>query len=382
MRKIKFVGSLPPSVTAEGPLNAMDWALSASGWYQGHADLTGVPCDLDTRWIINHLNALAARPAFRTLRSGDSRDYAHMPIYRIARGHTLTADDVSMNRVATLKGVIDAYRELREEHRRAPIRKNLGPMPPLQISLPCPLDLALFTFVGKLQARHPIRALRGAYLALRHLKKFGRAMAVEVGDVNAYAAQHDVALVWQLEAPSVLYAMNLVPRFLQAGVAHVLAELIASTLARIWDFGMELHLCDGDLGHKAITQGTPEQMVTFLERLGPLLDHHGVDRPPVHLPFACGDQPARTDAEWYAPLARLDEDWTIYAGVVDEHNGKASYIALRHVETQSRRVAAAVATACGLGRRSYSDAMDAVEGCVAIIGIDRPDSVKDSEERK
>jgi hypothetical protein len=123
-------------------------------------------------------------------------------------------------------------------------------------------------------------------------------------------------------------------------------------------------------------------MVTFLNRLGPLLDHHGVDRPPVHLPFACGDEPARTDVEFYAPLARLQPEWTIYAGVVDEHDPKASRIALHHVETQSGRVATAVATACGLGRRSVADAEDAIEGCVAIADVDRPGDVKATEEMK
>lgn len=383
MRKIHFVGSLPPRITADGPYSAMDWALVTSGWYLGHVDLTGVPCDLDTRWIINYLNALAARPAFRTKRSGDSSDYDTMPLYRVARGHTLTADDVSMNRVATLKNVIDEYRQLRSDHANLPNRSTVGPMPPLRISLPNPLDLALFVFCGKVDlGRHALRTLRGAYLAIKHLKKFARALAVEVGDVNAYAAERDVAVVWQLEAPSVLYAMNLVPRFLQAGVAHILAELTASVLARVWDFDMELHLCDGDLGHKAITCGSPEQMVTFLERLGPLLDHHGVQRPPVHLPFACGDQPPRTDAEWYAPLARLDKEWVIYAGVVDEHDTRANRIALHHVEQQSGRVAAAVATACGLGRRTVADAEDAIEACFALAEVDRPDGVQDSEEAK
>jgi hypothetical protein len=383
MRKIHFVGSLPPSVTEEGPLLVMEWALHTSGWFQGHADLTGVPCDLDPRWIIDYLDGLADRAAFRPLRKGNSSDYDHMPLYRIARGHTIGTFDVATRRTGELRDVVDAYLELRKTHERAPMRSSLGPMPPLRISLPSPLDLALFVFCGKVDLlRHPLRSLRGTWLAMRYLKLFGRAMAAEVTDVNAYAARNDAAIVWQLEAPSVLYVMNLVPRFLQAGVAHLLAELHASVLARLWDFDMELHLCHGDLGHKAITHGTAEQMVTFLNRLGPLLDQHSVDRPPVHLPFACGDEPAPTNVEFYAPLAQLDEDWVIYAGVVDEHDPKASRIALHHVETQSGRVAAAVAPACGLGRRTLADAEDAVEGCVAIVDVDRPEGVKATEEAK
>jgi hypothetical protein len=389
MRKIHHPGSLPPEVTERGPYLAMDWTLATSGWYQGHADLTGVPCDLDPRWIIDYLDRLASTeypepvPALRVLRTGDSHDYDSMPILR--PGHKRIMNDAvfTMNRAHELKGVINAYLNLRKNHERSPKRSAPGPVPPLRISLPSPLDLALFVFCGKVDfKRHPVRTARGAWLALKNLRHFTRAMTAEVIEVNLYAAKNDVALLWQLEAPSVLYAMNLAPRPLQGYVASALAELTASVFARTWDFDMELHLCNGDLGHKAITQGTPAQMVTFLNRLGPLLDHHGVDRPPVHLPFAYGDQPPPIEAAYYAPLADLTGEWTIYAGVVDEHNPRASRIALHHVETVTGRVVGAVAPACGLGRRSLTDAEDAIEGCVAIVDVDRPDGVQDSEESK
>jgi hypothetical protein len=383
MRKIHHVGSLPTEVTERGPYLAMDWALGVSGWYAGHADLTGVPCDLDPRWIIDYLDNLEHQPALRLLRTGDSRDYDHMPIYRPGPKRIMNDAVFRMHRIGLLKDVINAYRQLRENHQQHPNRSALGPMPPLRISLPCPIDLALFVFCGKADfRRHAIRTLRGSWLALRNLRHFVKAMVDEVAEINRYAVQQDVTVVWQLEAPSVLYAMNLVPRFLQRYVATVFAELFAGWLARLWDFDLELHLCHGDLGHKAITRGTPLQMVMFLDRLGQLLDQRGVDRPPVHLPFARGDEPARTDAEFYAPLADLDADWTIYAGVVDEHDPRASRIALHHVETQSGRVASAVGPACGLGRRSVADAVDAIEGCVALADVDRPDGVKDSEEQK
>lgn len=385
MRKIHLPGSLPPSVTEEGPLLGMEWALHTSGWYSGHADLTGVPFDLDPRWIIDYLDGLAERPCFRTLRSGDSSDYDRMPIYRVRKGYVINSPGaVALDRTDQLKAVIDAYVELRKTHERAPKRSSLGPMPPLRISLPSPLDLALFVFCGKVDLkRHPIRTARGAWLAVKHLKKFARAMADEVTEITRYATREDAAITWQLEAPSVLYVINLFPRPLQRYAATILAELISGMLFRIWgSFDLELHLCHGDLGHKALTQGTPEQMVLFLNRLGPLLDHAGIDRPPVHLPFAYGDQPAPVDAAYYAPLAELTGEWTIYAGVVDEHDAEASWKALHHVEQATGRTVAAVAPACGLGRRNVPDAEDAIEGCVALVGVDRAEGVKDSEEAK
>jgi hypothetical protein len=390
MRKIHHVGSLPPEITERGPYLAMDWALATSGWYRGHADLTGVPCDLDPHWIVDYLDRLASEefpipvPALRVLRKGDSHDYDHTPLLRPGRKRIMNDAVFSMERVEALKAVIDDYRQLRENHRQAPHRHSLGPMPPLRISLPSPLDLALIVFCGKVDLkRHAARTARGIWLAVKHFKKFGRAMVNEVTEITRYAFHNDVAIVWQLEAPSVLYAMNLVPRPLQRYVATIFAEITSGTLFRIWDnLGVELHLCSGDLGHKALTQGTPAQMVLFLNRLGPLLDHAGIDRPAVHLPFAYGDQPAPTDAAYYTPLAELTGEWTIYAGVVDEHDAEASWKALHHVEQATGRTVAAVAPACGLGRRSVADAEDAIEGCVALLDVDRAEGVKDSEEEK
>lgn len=388
MRKIHFVGSVPPEITRSGPWHAMDWTLFACGWYQGHADLTGVPCDIDPRWIIDYLDRLASTeypepvPALRVLRAGDSHDYDSMPILRPGRKRIMNDAVFSMQRTGKLKAVIDDYLSLRKaiESGTNPLHP---PLPPLRLSLPSPLDLALFVFCGKADLRHHLaRTTRGAWLALKNLRHFIRAMVREVAEINAYAAHRDVTLLWQLEAPSVLYAMNLVPRFLQRPVASVLAELTASAIGRVVDFDMELHLCNGDLGHQAITQGTPAQMVLFLNRLAPLLARHGIDLPPVHLPFAAGGEAPPADPAFYAPLGDLAQPWKIYAGVVDEKNPKATRTALFRVESALGRNVEAVATACGLGRRSVDAAEDAVKACAALADVDRAASAQGSEDAK
>lgn len=410
MRKIHYVGSLPDDVTRRGPYLAMDWAIgTARAWPPGSkvndaalggknavAELTGVPCDLDTRWIIDYLDSLAGRHCFRAIRQGGSGDYDTMPIHRVHRGCVLTPREVSMDRLDKLKSVITAYRNLAE---------NVGvELPPLRISLPNPLDLALFVFVGKVDLkRHPIRTLRGSWLALRNLKHFLDAMVTEVREIQRYAdpertaARDQVAdvfdipehmlgsaepsaeatpIVWQFETPGVLYALNLVPRFLRPMLARLLATQVANALGLIWNVRQELHLCYGDLGHKNIA--TPTSAQEMVEFLNPLADQLA-DLPPVHLPFAYGDHAPSTDPGFYEPLEGLSEDWKIYAGVVDENDSQASREALYLVELHSGRTAEAVACACGLGRRDTDAARKAVDAMVMLTNADRADQDEDEE---
>jgi hypothetical protein len=385
MRKLHYVGSLPPEITERGPYLAMDWAIgTARAWppdagvdRASHYELTGVPCDFDTRWIIDYLDELGRRPHFCAIRTGDSADYDHMPIYRIMPGIKLSEHSVRIGRVDALMGAIAAYHNLRDT-------VGAKSLPPLRISLPNPLDLALFTFVGKVDLlRHPIRAMRGAWLALRNLKHYLAAMATEVSEVQRYAdspAFAKVPLVWQFETPAVLYALQLVPRLLRPALARLLAKQVAYALGLIWDVETELHLCDGDLGHKNITTpASAEEMVMFLNPLVGELEHRGIDLPPAHLPFAYGAHAPSVAREFYEALTRLSERWRVYAGVVDENDPKASRIALHLVEAALGRTVDAVACACGLGRRDKDAATKAVEAMLAVAGADRADQAEEAE---
>lgn len=412
MRKIHYVGSLPPAITDRGPYLAMDWAIGvARAWPPGAtargiplssttSELTGVPCDLDTRWIIDYLDDLAGRHCFHAIRTGDSADYDSMPIYRIQRGCLPTDREYGMNRTGKLKSVITAYRNLTD---------NVGTeLPPLRISLPNPLDLALFVFVGKVDLkRHPLRTLRGTWLALRNLKHFVTAMRDEVRAVQRYAdpghtamrdqiaetfevpetllgdarpSKQATPLVWQFETPGVLYALNMVPRFLRPTLTRLLAKQVAKALSRIWQTTTELHLCDGDLGHKNITvTDSSAVMVGFLNALGDELLACGMDLPPVHLPFAYGESAPPVDAAFYEPFVQLEHGWKIYAGVVAEDHPEASRVALFHVESHLGRAVEAVACACGLGRRDEDAARRAVEAMIMLTNADRGGQADDEE---
>jgi hypothetical protein len=372
-RQLHYVGSLPAELTDQGPKAAMAWAISIDEYADEYdRSFDSVPCDIDTRWIIDYLDHLGADTreghAFRTLRAGDSSNYDQMPIYRVAKGHKLNALDVSMDRYYKLVGVINAYRELRSE-------TTDGALPPLQLSLPNPLDLALFVFCGKVDfKRHPIRTLRGAYLALRHLRKFITAAVNDTAKVQAFAdnevystdsgvplpmdgSDAEVPIVWNLESPAVLYALNLVPRWMRPTLAKLLAKQVASFISTLWVPALWLHLCYGNLDdEQVIDPSSMDEVTMFLNPLEVELKAVGAKTPRTHIPAAFGHQPPPLDPAFYEGLARLSDSYDLVAGVVDENNPEASRKALTLFEEAAGRQAVAVATACGLGRHSMADA--------------------------
>jgi hypothetical protein len=101
----------------------------------------------------------------------------------------------------------------------------------LQISLPNPLDLAIFTLGSR------------SYPPFRYLPVFTQA-AVEEVSAPATTAGQDV--VWQLERPAVLIGMNTANQL--PGGRAVSARLLAGQLARLpADTAVIVHLCYSDL---------------------------------------------------------------------------------------------------------------------------------------
>jgi hypothetical protein len=350
-REIYTAGSLPPSVTADGIPAAMRWVLQQAG---GPKSLVALACDEDPRWIINYLDALAARPELKAIREGKSEDYEDMPIYRPVG--KITPRSITMHRLPHIEALMKAHEELGDER---------GALP-LQISMPNPLDLSLFVFCGKPSLRHPLRTIRGAYLALRHLKKFEIAAATEVDAIEA--ARHRLgftgALHTNLESPAVLFALNLLPRPLRPLAAWWLAKQVARVLNRLPAGHVYLHLCVGGLRKKAIiVPKTMRPAVQFLNRLAP----RTTVLPPVHLPAAFGDQPPPVDHEFYEPLELLDEDYRIAAGVVSEHSPYLSRRALELLETYADRTSWAVGPPCGLGRHTEKEAEAVYEISTSLL---------------
>lgn len=330
-RLVHYVGSLPPEIN-KGPREGMRWIIDHSA----DSGLSTLPWDSDPRWIVAFMLALAERgEALEVVRSGDWSDYGKQQRYRVKAGVRLTPSHVSMRREGQIRQNLAVYRELvAKDSRLAGVR--------FQQSLPSPLDLSLFTF-----GQRPV--------LLKHVSTYADALAEEVTNLHA---TDGADLVWQLEAPTVLVLLNKTPRPLRGLVARRLAAQMAGFVERLpQDVRLVLHLCYGNLNDRELV--APRDLAgveVFLNALHDRLRTQGRQIPPVHIPAAYGSQPPPVRPQFYDALRAVHSDWPLVAGVVDENKPEDSRQALALFEAAAGRTSHAVATACGLGRHSETDA--------------------------
>ncbi|WP_367123550.1 hypothetical protein [Streptomyces phytohabitans] len=361
-RKVHLVGSFPPEITDREPRAAWEWVREQIG---PDAELTALPFDGDPDWLVRYLQGLGDSGAVRAIREGDCSDYDAVPIYRLSGGAPDPAALRDGARVDRARELVVARRELADE--RAPV----------QLSRPNPLDVGLLSMVGRPQWRHPVRVVRGTVLLAGQLRTLSRAARDETADAARLAAEQDVPVVWQLETPAVLYALNLLPAPLRPLAARLLARQVAAVLAQIPAGAAVLHLCYGALARtELIAPHDTRPVVLFLNALAERLRRRGAELPPVHVPFAYGTRPPPVDEAYYAPLARLDPGWRLIAGVADERDAEASRTALALVERSAVRRAEGVATACGLGRHDTAAAARALALTAELASS--PDPGKDA----
>lgn len=330
-RLLHYVGSLPADINSD-PRTGMSWILDHSD----HRPLSTLPWDDNPQWIVPFLLELAERDeVLEVVERGDWTDYDRGQRYRVRPGVKLKPEHLSMRRAEPIRATLATYRELLASHTEyASVR--------CQQSLPSPLDLSMFTFGQRPKL-------------LRYISTYGQALANEVADLEASDGD---ALVWQLEAPSILVLINKAPRPARSAIARMLARQTANFIARLPSTTtLILHLCYGNLGDNEII--TPRDLAgvdVFLNALHRRLRAQNRDIPPVHVPAAYGSQPPPSNAEFYAALGRVHPDWPLIAGVVDEGAPAESRKALTLFEQAAGRTSHAIATACGLGRHSVADA--------------------------
>jgi hypothetical protein len=345
-RPIHFVGSLPAE-TADSDRAAMQWMLDQAA----EVELTTLPCDRDPGWILDWLERLGARRALAPVLHGDSSDYASLPVYRVRRGERLEAADVTPGRAAEVTAAFEARRRL-----------TAAQLPPYQVSMPAPLDLALFAFgvpaatMGRLSPRAAVRAVTSA---LRHLPLFTKAIVAEIEQVQRLARSAEEEVVIQLESPAVLVAYDRAPRAIWPLLTRILVRQSTNVVtAAPPETGFVFHKwCHGDLGHKPIASLrdlTP--MVAFANALATRLRRENRALPPLHVALCDGTTPPSQDPKDYAPLRKLRPEVALIAGVVDEEHPQSSEAALELTEQALGRRVAAVAAACGMGRRSSEKA--------------------------
>jgi hypothetical protein len=331
-RKLHFVGTLPQFADPAG----------AFRWQQRElADDIRQWCGGETGprllWFVPVVKELARSPKIRVITEGDWTGYEDTDRLALRWGRRLTAGDLPL-RLAEFA---------RAEHA---VLAELGwpatAARPMQVGVPGYLDMAMFTF--------------GPLGALRHAGAFRRALAQEVAAVHAEAGP---GVVFQLEVPAELVAVAAAPGPLRPVFAAVMAWLITRQVAAAPPgsrFGV--HLCLGDLGHRAVRQlpdaGPLVALATALLRRWPAgrqLDY-------LHLPLSGGDEPPSADPTFYAPLSRLRRPAgvRIVAGLAHEEQDLDTQRRVRDVLERALGGPVDIATSCGLGRRTPDQAEQAV----------------------
>jgi hypothetical protein len=222
---------------------------------------------------------------------------------------------------------------------------------PLQVGVPGYLDMALFTF--------------GPLGVVRFGRTFLRAVAGQLADIHRAAGDR---VVFQLEVPTALIAVVSAPPPLRPAMAALMARLVTRQIAKApagSRFGV--HLCLGDLGHRALRQlKTADPLVHLANAivrqwpLGRRLEY-------LHLPMSGGDQPPTTDPAFYAPLRRLPGGVQLVAGIAHENQGEAEQVAVRTAVEKAVGRTVDIATSCGLGRRTPEQAEQAVAAMRALL---------------
>ena len=89
----------------------------------------------------------------------------------------------------------------------------------------------------------------------------------------------------------------------------------------------------------------------------------------VHAPFAAADQPATTDAAFYAPLdgLRLPAGTSFVAGFAHEAQSLDDQLRVRAMIEDRLGHEADVAAACGFGRRTQADGRAVLERTAELL---------------
>lgn len=295
-------------------------------------------------WIVGLIMGLENHPDLEISKDGDFSDYRHQRNYRVRKGHQLTSDNLDL-------GYASWYRANREI-----FDKLVADTPELggvsfQVGIPSDLDLAMFAL--------------GPMGGLRNRKVFQEAT---IRDITAIRDESGDDVLFQIEVPVETMLVALAGPFGRF-VAPRVAASIGRTVARAPEgtrFGV--HLCMGDLGHKALTR--LRSLKPFVTLANTLSQSWPAGRPLeyVHMPLAAGEEPATLEESFYRPLEglRLPADVHFVAGFLHEQ---------RSIDEQRRILAAIetavghpvdIAAACGLGRRSPEAAFATMDQAKAL----------------
>lgn len=337
-RRALLIGSIP----GDSGEQAMSQALRELG---PHLDYLpdGETGDRDT-WVVGAIKSLRDHPGLEVKNEGDWSTYENQLNFKIKKGHTLTGDELDLGLAKAFRESYPVFQRLREEHGAADLT--------FQVGIPGDFDMALFT-MGPLPAftkRAPFTEATARDLAAIH---------AEVGD----------RALFQIEVPAEQVFVAKMPKPLRGLMASMMANRVVELARRAPEgarFGV--HLCLGDLGHKALGKLADAGPLTALANAVSAKWPAGRRLEYVHAPLAEGDHPPVVEERFYQPLAglRLPADTRFVAGFVHESSSldDARKI-LGWIETHVGHPVD-VAASCGLGRRDAAAAEAAMRQAAAL----------------
>jgi hypothetical protein len=197
--------------------------------------------------------------------------------------------------------------------------------------------------------------------ALLHRKPFHEATVAEVRAIFAEAGRD---VVFQIEVPFELVFVARAPRAVRPVAAWLLARAVTG-IARDAPAGvrMGVHLCLGDMNHKALVGMKDMSPVVELANAIVRGWPSGRDLEFIHAPFSGASQPPPLDPAYYAPLSklRLAPQTRFIAGFVYEHQSLEEQTRLLEVIEDAAGRPVDVSAACGLGRRSLQEAIASMQ---------------------
>lgn len=198
---------------------------------------------------------------------------------------------------------------------------------------------------------------------LRYTNAFNTILAREANQALAEAGDD---LIIQIELPPELYAASLLPTPLRSLALRPVHDLLGKLRPGAQ---VGIHLCLGDFRNEALTHPkTLGAMVDFSNRLArswPAAHRLAY----IHYPFAEGAVPPPTDERYYAPLAgvELPPETRFVAGFVHEKLSLEENTRILAAIERARGGQVAVASSCGLGRRTPQEARQILQLTRALV---------------
>jgi hypothetical protein len=341
-RRAHLVGAWP----GRDPEHAMEAALEHLGQ---HLDrMTDGETGDRSLWVTPPMDSFRANPDVEMIHDGGWTDYDDTARWKVKDGVTMDPDNIRLRHTLSFQGSFPAFRVLRERYGREDLR--------FQVSIPAPIDIALYAF-GEV-----------VFQDGQILEACTAATTREIGKIFAEGGDE---VVFQIETVVALVAVAQAPDDQQEAVAEQMAAGLVDVARRSPEgarFG--LHLCLGDFHHRSYGNMRNVQPLVLLANAiagawpaGRTLDY-------VHAPFAAAAEPPIPEESFYEPLKNLDlpDDVRFVAGFLHEtldldgHRellGRIEGLAGREVD---------VAAACGLGRRATpEESFEAMRDAAALI---------------